>query len=199
MDKPVDPGVIAGKQPETPEERFVKSLEGLVERKDLGALAALRRGLGRSPGDWAQMHPYVVPWLPRKERSWQEDPYYHIAALFAWWYQGRSSVVHNGRIPASLGASFARLADATDSPSVERRFVALLNCHPDDLPDHLRHAVGLMRTDDIPVNWVKLLNDIQGWGWESRSVQRDWARAFWGRGPRDTNQESTAAVASSES
>jgi CRISPR system Cascade subunit CasB len=70
---------------------------------------------------------------------------------------------------------------ADNRPSVERRFVGLLNCHADDLDKHLRQAVGLLKSKDIPIDWTRLLHDIQGWIWESRNVQLAWARAFWGQ------------------
>lgn len=198
MRESVNAGEETGKRPATRNGPFIESLEELVDEQERGALAALRRGLGRDPSEWAPMYPYVVPWLPQHATSWKkEDAYYQIAALFAFWYQGRSTVVRNGRIPNNLGASLARLANTTNSESVERRFVALLNCHSEDLPDHLRHAVGLLRTEDIPINWERLLRDIQDWDREDRRVQRKWARAYWGWAG-DTDQESTTAVASRE-
>lgn len=77
-------------------------------------------------------------------------------------------------------------------PGVERRFVALLNCHRDDLPAHLRHAVGLLKSKEIPVDWAELLHDILRWDSESRSVQRAWARAFWGRAGRSDDDAQPA-------
>ena len=62
---------------------------------------------------------------------------------------------------------------------VEKRLVALLNCHQDDLPDHLRHVISLLKAKDIFINWLQLLNDVQNWQRESRDVQRRWARQFW--------------------
>ena len=61
---------------------FVSYLEGL--REDRGALASLRRGLGRPPGTVADMYRYVVRWLPDDAPRWREDAYYLIAALFAY-------------------------------------------------------------------------------------------------------------------
>lgn len=168
--------------PSEKEQRFVSTLEHLAEKKERGALAALRRGLGKYPGEAPEMYPYVVPWT-HGLRPWQEEAYFLVATLFAW---------HRGSWPKSdnkeatnLGASFARLAPpgADNRPGVERRLVALLNCHRDDLPSHLRHAVGLLKSKEIPIDWAQLLHDIQGWSWESRSVQLAWARAFWGQAP----------------
>jgi CRISPR type I-E-associated protein CasB/Cse2 len=38
----------------------------------------------------------------------------------------------------------------------------------------------------VPVNWHQLFSDLQRWGYESRPVQKEWARAFWGRPNQET-------------
>jgi CRISPR system Cascade subunit CasB len=82
----------------------------------------------------------------------------------------------------NFGASFARLKPSVDADgkSIERRFVALLECHEDDLAERLRHAVSLLRSKEIPVDWLQLLKDLRRWNREDRKAQREWARAFWG-------------------
>tara|TARA_R110002072_G_scaffold302354_1_gene484882 strand:- start:60937 stop:61518 length:582 start_codon:yes stop_codon:yes gene_type:complete len=157
------------------EQKFINRLDEL--RKNTGTMAALRRGLGKPPGTVADMHPYVLPWVSGFSNTRDENPFYVVAALFAFWHQGKEGTYREA--PWNLGASLGRLRD--DSDSIEKRFVALLNSHEDDLPVRLRHAVGLLRskTPAIPVNWLQLLSDLRGWGWESRSVQRNWARGFW--------------------
>ena len=49
-------------QQQSRSERFVTFLQGLEESNDRGALAVLRRGLGRPPGEEPEMHKYVVRW-----------------------------------------------------------------------------------------------------------------------------------------
>jgi CRISPR system Cascade subunit CasB len=165
---------------ESPEQHFVTALENLVRADNRAALAALRRGLGKPPGTTPEMYPYVVPLAP--ERG--DDPYYLVAALFAWhpdpWHApGRTS---------NLGASMARVARDSGSESIERRFVAMLNAPSEDLPEHLRHAVGLCRAHEVPVNWLQLLRDLQWWdasGSGYRRVQRSWAGSFWNAAPAE--------------
>ncbi|MBC7236477.1 MAG: type I-E CRISPR-associated protein Cse2/CasB [Chloroflexi bacterium] len=161
---------------------FIAYLHNLASKEDRGALAALRRGLGQPPGTVPAMYPYVVPWLPVDARPWQEAAYYLVAALFA---------LHPDPGGAgNLGASF-RLAEAKEGGSaadervsaVERRFTALLSVHPDDLPDYLRQAIGFLRSKEVPVDWHQLFQDIQNWGHPAHRVQREWARAYWGRAP----------------
>lgn len=150
---------------------FIAYLEAL--REDRGALAALRRGLGRPPGAVPAMYPYVVRWLPDGAKPWQEAPYYLIASLFAYHPQ------EGGR--GNMGEHFARVrAPGGDDTAIERRFTALLAAHPDDLDTYLRQAIGFLKAKEVPVNWRQLFSDLQGWGWESRAVQKRWAASFWG-------------------
>jgi len=160
---------------------FVEHLESLRKREDRGALAALRRGLGHPPGTVPAMYPYVVPWLP-KERQ-KETAYYLIAALFAYHPE------KGGR--GNLGDHFAAARDPQgDDTAIERRFTALLAAHPDDLSFYLRQAVSFLKSKDVPIDWHRLFYDVQRWGHpDSREyVQKDWARAFWGRRQREKEE-----------
>ncbi|HZU75702.1 MAG TPA: type I-E CRISPR-associated protein Cse2/CasB, partial [Dehalococcoidia bacterium] len=92
----------------------------------------------------------------------------------------------------NLGASFARLSQKTGSASVERRFRALLDSRFVDLPEHLRHAISLMRAHDVPVSWTDLLRDIRNWSHPDRPVQREWARTYWGESARAERRAGSA-------
>jgi CRISPR type I-E-associated protein CasB/Cse2 len=170
----------------TAHHKFIAHLERFVREKDRGALATLRRGLGKIPGAVREMDRYVLPALPTEVTGRQEDAFYLIGMLFACWYQGRDNIVENP--PANLGESLRLLVnhEAAETGNredaekrVEKRLVALLNCHRDDLSEHLRYIIRLFKSNDIPVHWTQLLWDIQGWQQENRNVQRKWARYFW--------------------
>ena len=79
-----------------------------------------------------------------------------------------------------------------DSGGVERRFVALLNCRAEDLPDHLRQFISLLKTNDMPIDWAQLLRDVIRWDYDE-DVQRNWARAFWAADPKPETTETNAA------
>ena len=114
----------------------------------------------------------LVPWLP--ENRFLEDAAYTVASLFGFHSASGGT--------KSVGGALAniRSADGTSRPeSVERRFTALLSAHEDDLPVHLRQAISLLRAHDIPLDWRRLIRDVQGWGHPDRYVQRRWARDFW--------------------
>jgi CRISPR system Cascade subunit CasB len=163
------------KEVEERRKAFVGFLLSLAQegREDRGALAALRSGLARAPGEAHRTHKYVVPYLG--DRGHPSDRWFYVVgALFAYHPEHQS-----GR---SFGASFKELADQEGaSDSIEARFVALLNSHPDDLPDHLRQAVGLLRSKNVPVDWFRLLDDLTNWGHPDRFVQSKWARDFYHR------------------
>ena len=163
----------------TEKHSFVTYLEGLRENR--GALAALRRGLGQPPGTVADMYRYVVPWLSDDARPWCEDAYYLIAALFA--YHPKEGGTGN------LGDHFACARESRgDNTAIERRFTALLAAHPDDFPSYLRQVVSFLKSKEVPVNWHQLLSDVMAWSHPDLRdrVRKDWARAFWGRPARET-------------
>ena len=160
---------------------FITYLES--RRDDRGLLAALRRGLGQPPGTVASMYRYVVPWLPGDAPLWYENAYYLVAALFA--YHPTEGDKGN------LGDHFARArALQGDDTAIERRFTALLATHPDDFSYYLRQAISFLKSQKspVPVNWHQLLSDVMAWGHPDRRehVQRNWARAFWGRPTKET-------------
>ena len=170
------------------DQRFVAYLERLAAPEDRGALAVLRQGLRGRPGEEPAMYRYVVPWVQGEQTRWGEDVHYLVAALFAFhpknWPEGTTDWDSN------LGASFARIAVGEARESVERRFTVLLNTHQADLAAQLRHAISLLKSRDVPVDWGRLLNDLRWWGNDDKRVQRRWAKVFWGRTfDQDTNED----------
>jgi CRISPR system Cascade subunit CasB len=166
---------------------FVKHLQAYATQENRGALAALRRGLGKAPGTVSEMFPYVLPFVSGM-MEYDQDPYFLIAALFG----AHPSQTDKG----NMGDTFRGVGVSRgDDTSTERRFVALLNAHADDLPDHLRHAIGLARGADVPVNYAQLLRDLQYWTHPDAFIQREWAEAFWRRVGEQAEGASTDTAA----
>jgi CRISPR system Cascade subunit CasB len=172
---------------------FVGFLESLVEKKDRATLAALRRTLRRSPAARAEAYPYVIPRVAANlapyERDRDEEIYLLVAGLFAFhpvsWPQDDPQ-----RSYRNFGASMARLASKTESAGVERRTSALLASSFSELPEHLRHAVSLLKSKQVPVDWLRLIRDLRWWNGEDGRVRREWARAFWAS-TRETTEVET--------
>jgi CRISPR system Cascade subunit CasB len=137
-------------------------------REDRGALADLRSGLGREPGQMARVHRHVVPYLPEGKR-YDDRWYYLTATLFGLYPKHRRDY--------SVGRAFRPLRKKSDS--MEQRFTALLNADADDLGDHLRHAVSLLRANEQPLDWFRLMGDLLQWDHQEGHVQLSWARDFY--------------------
>ncbi len=138
-----------------------------VGNENLGALADLRSGLGKKPGEMGRVHKYVAPYLP--DKSYNDRWYYLTATLF-----GLFPEHVRGR---SLGAAFSALRDLSES--MEARFTALLNAHADDIGDYLRHTVSILKTHQRPLDWFSLFEDLLYWEHQDKNVQLRWARDYY--------------------
>lgn len=179
--------------PEAGERKFVNYLERLLEDADRSlaraAMAHLGRGLGKPAGMAYEMDRYVLDQLPENTSSYQEEAYYLVASLFAFWHRGKDkaeSLEGKWDTDRNLGKSLRAMIQREDpdkrenlEKSTERRLNALLNSHRDDLADRLRRIIALLKSKDVPVNWAQFLRDLQQWDTESRSVQHTWAKGFW--------------------
>ena len=169
---------------------FTTWLESVRDSNDQsysrGTLAMLRRGVGKQPGEDANVMRYVVPWLPADASPWADRPYFTIATLFA------LHPLAGGK--GNMGSHFRVMKQGSQSEeATERRFTALLNAHAEELDWHLRQAVSLCKANDIPVEWHRLFRDVRGWTHPDHWVQRKWARSFWARTAEVASDTHTAA------
>lgn len=148
-------------------EPFIDYLEKLRDRKDNGALAKLRRGLGKETGD-VEMYPYVMPFLPKN--GFGGETYFLVASLFALHPDPPSS---RG---ISMGTVFKKIGD---NDSIEKRFKSLLDTHEDNLGYHLRQAISLAKSKNVTVDYHQLFRDLKNWTHPDRFVQLNWGRDFW--------------------
>ena len=82
-----------------------------------------------------------------------------------------------------------KVAKKTDSESIEKRFVALLNSHREDLFKHMRHSISLSQSRDVPIDWEQLFKDLRNWNHPAGFVQKNWAKSFWGRVRKDDEDQ----------
>lgn len=160
----------------TREEAFVAWLVERARANDRGTLAALRRGLGKTPGTVPAMYPYIVPWTS-EILARNADCFYLVASLFA----SHPAATDTGNFGTTFRtiASMRQKRTGREPESLSRRFVALLDCNSEELPYMLRQAVALASADDVAINWTQLLRDIRYWEHPDRFVQRKWAENFW--------------------
>lgn len=160
-------------------ESFIEYLEDLYKKEDRAALAVLRRGLGKRPGEEMSVYLYIG-WCADKLNRNQEEAYHLVATLFGL-YPSESWRSSDGNPKkTNLGASLRRLKEKIGGDGVERRFVALLNANRDDMGEHLRQIIGLLKSKDVLVDWAQLLEAVEFWdAFDERRRQRQWAKTFW--------------------
>ncbi len=160
--------------------RFSQALYGLSLRSARGdgdaraQLARLRRTLGRrgvEPAAFREVGVFLRD-VPPDER----DAYLLVAALYAL-HAGRSDAPWKAAVGSSFGASCGVARGR--SVSMDLRFSALLDAHPDSLPYRLRQAVALLAAADVGVRYDVLVEDLLDWDNPRRTVQRRWAEAYW--------------------
>jgi len=137
--------------------------------QDRAMLAELRRGLGRSPGEAPGMFPYVVPFVHQR---YEENNLYMLASLFAL----HPASTDEGNMGRHL---YQYIGVVGDEAATTRRFVQLLNLRRESLDSPLRQHISILKSKDIPVNWHRLLYDLNYWDHEARFVQKNWASEFW--------------------
>ncbi|MBL6280236.1 type I-E CRISPR-associated protein Cse2/CasB [Micromonospora fiedleri] len=175
-------------------ETFVRHLYGLHyavtsdNRRRSGearqTLARLRRAFSGGNRE-AEAYDVVFPFEPPID---EQDLWLLIAGLFALHPHGNTA---RGR---TLGTAMQTLVDKR--PSTARRFTQLLSLDPTAMPHYLRQAVQLLRTEDIAIDYLRLLNDLV----EMRSsrerahqIRLRWARDYHKptRPPRSKNSPTT--------
>lgn len=177
---------------------FVNYLVSLADagERDRAPLAALKRGASGEPRDLAKVYPLVLPRAPTG-RS-QQQACLDVACLFG---LHPTPSKQRGRA-VTLAEAMRRLSaqnGGDKSKSVEARFVALLQCHAEDLVPHLRSGVALARSHDIPLSWEDILWALREWetlagngSSAAKSQQRRWAETFWREAPDEEGPASFA-------
>ena len=158
---------------------FLGHLQRLND-EDRGAMARLRRSLSRSPGAYPPAYAYVEPFVGRGQRedAPQRIALYVTAGLFAM-HPEHVEGVH-------YAEALAELMNEKNSQSIEKRFVALLESHPEDLHVHLRQATSLLASGDKGFDYKELCRDLVYW-YDVRKlgradkVKQKWARKFYSR------------------
>jgi CRISPR system Cascade subunit CasB len=150
----------------------------------VGALARLRRGIGRVPGFDYTLEDYL--WVPdgllnRRPGGEADDAEYAAhdsITLYALHQQSRRERMHADG--SGLGAAMARLVRAVDGPDgVRRRFAALgtASSYPETVY-HLRSLVTMLREHQIPLDYGLLADDLRRL---RRPANRARVQAAWGR------------------
>lgn len=185
-------------KPTTSNPSFITWLLGLAHREDRGRLAALRRGLLLEPHQFYELY-RVIPAPFLDEHPAEVARRLAVAVLFATHPLTFSDEQLQQR-RRNLGESLRMLAskqtggqlDPHEGPPepLKRRLDVLLAARPEELFDHLRHVIRLLKSHEIPVDWTQLLWDMRQWESEGRPVQWRWSQSFYVGERSDLNDAS---------
>lgn len=151
-------------------EGFVKHLESLRDNNDRAALATLRKGLKGKPELNFDAAKYVYPWLPPNLYAVGVENAFLLGSLFA------LHPAKGGK--GNMGGSVRRIKDK--SGSIEKRFSALVDSDREALPVKLRYMTTLLKSNNVPVDWLQMLKDLSSWEHQDKFVQRKWVSDFYG-------------------
>ncbi|MFJ9716136.1 type I-E CRISPR-associated protein Cse2/CasB [Streptomyces sp. NPDC101213] len=164
--------------------------------RDVAALARLRRGAGREPSalpdlwtlvDAGPLHvrPEGVRPLTEAELVRAENALHAALTLWALHQQSRGARMHRPHTPqrpAGLGAAVRRLMppNGIDEPVRKRLVRAGTAADLTSLSQRLRDLVGLLRRQDIPLDYGLLAGQLYTWQVPGGGdiVRREWGRSF---------------------
>jgi len=183
----------------TPEDIF----QNLEERAaaDTAVLAVLRRSLAYEPGLYPPAFPYVEP-LTHGQGEWRRRATYLAAAC---WAKGQRAQQDEPKVSGiDLASALRKLLEKPKqgqaieslSKSLTKRFTALLDSDPDELPWRLRQITFELSAADIAIAWPSLLKDLWYWNRSDRFVQVNWARQFWAPSQRAIKEEEVSSAPS---
>jgi len=150
---------------------LIEMLEEMA-KKESKVRAVLKRSLAFDPGAYPPAFPYVEPRFDDDDGKWKRTVYYLVAGLWAQHFREARGAEQS--LPAACSSHFV----ANDkSPSIEKRFIALLDADEDQLAHRLRQMVALLK--DYAINFDSLLKDLLSWNHLDKFVQIRWAKAFY--------------------
>jgi CRISPR system Cascade subunit CasB len=142
-------------------------------REESKVRAVLKRSLAFDPGTYPAAFPYVEHRLKNDDGEWRRKVYYLVAGLWAMHWRDRNS--DTGQ---SLANACRMLYWANDqSPSIERRFITLIDADSEQLLYRLRQMVALLKEYEIDFN--NLSKDLLSWNHPDKFIQIRWAREFY--------------------
>ena len=175
----------------TPAERdYFASFISWLRRmeSDPGAMARLRRSLSRDSDSFpVEAAKYVEPFLAAGCSEGQRRAMYLVAGLFA-------------RSPKSSSRTFAQAMakvyrDAGETDSIEKRFIAVMASDEGEIAERLRHAMALIASKDLGVDFAQLCRDLvtlMDPGRDKDAVRKRWARDFYGTAPARRTRPASA-------
>jgi len=150
----------------TPVPLFIDRLAKL----DTGERARLKRCSGQTLNE-ARETALFYSVLPSGVPQYKENIYFLVSTLYA--------IADSTITERDFGASLRQAQNQNNRKGLDRRVQILLDSDEIQLPFRLRQAVHYLKSQQVKINWQKLLVDLLWWSSENRSVQRRWARSYF--------------------
>jgi CRISPR system Cascade subunit CasB len=148
----------------------MRKVKGLLSQSkgNAKALAELRRGIGKIPGEMPQLWGYFLEAMPEefygdREPSRAEWAVYTALTLFALHQQGKDPAIkpmqEDGQ---SFGTALSRLVhNLDDRERIARRFNTIATANSmEELSHYMRGAVQLLGREDIGLDYAKLAGEL---------------------------------------
>lgn len=162
---------------------FARTFVRRMAELDRPARAKLRRGLAFRPGEHIESISVVEPWIHPDAYQSERAAFYIVAGLMA---RDNDIILpkveadDDGETDRDMGFSVRLLFKLSDeSPSIERRFLAVLDSDLEQLPSRLGTLVSYVRSKGVAINYAVLLKDLQHWTDPLRRTQLRWAKSFY--------------------
>ncbi len=166
------------------------AISGFLERLgrlDAGGLAQLRRSAGQRLDESSRAYATFFPLIPHwVERPADQELYFLVASLYALTTRGGDHRRQQGGV--SLGKALHQLRQAqlastgrtqNDKISLDRRFATLIEADTEQLPFRLRQLVRLLYSQQLTLDWNRLLRDLFVWRAADQCTQRRWMREYY--------------------
>ena len=149
-------------------------------------LANLRRAVGKKPGSVPEIWGLTIGGLPERFTSKNLNPNreewtVHIAlTLFSLHQQSADKLMHSKGKEYSLGNSVRKLVKTNEDESrVKRRFDSVSTSSDiEELSNHLRGLIQILKTDSISLDYTSLTEDIYLF---QNPEMKDKVKLKWGR------------------
>ena len=169
----------------------INTLMNLKESTFRAALAKLRRGVGKHPGSLPDIWEFTLGGLPEDFLSQSGEPTpgewaVHISlTLFALHQQGKDPKQQPMSVTPgnSLGSAirtvlFAEKNEASEDATKRRFDTVVTSNSPEELVNHLRGIIQLLRSSSIPLDYPQLAADLFRF---QSPISRDGVRLRWGQ------------------
>ncbi len=164
------------------------SIAGRAESEARAALANLRRGVGRRPGELPQLYGELLQDMPQEmyssgsKPSYAEWAVYMALTLYAMHQQGKDVKTDNmNQENVSLGSAASELVtDIDDTERIWKRLYVVASS--DDMQEmsyHIRSLIKLLRDKDIPLDYPQLAKDLYLYQLSDESAEQ--IRLKWGQ------------------